>query len=167
MKRAIHVIPDLSGISQIEAFRQRFDRLYQHIAAHITLVFPFDLPASDDVVKTHCQSSSSGIEPFTVQLLPPHRSHDDHLLLPVTDSAPLRELTERLYSGPLSALTGTRRNSSFHITVARPPLPPPTECDSLQDHLIFPVTIDVTSITLEAIRPDDRSLIIGHFALRQ
>ncbi len=166
MKRAIHVIPDLSGISEIEAFRQRFDRLYPHIAAHITLVFPFDLPVSDEVVMTHCLSCSSGIEPFTVQLLPPHRSHDDHLWLPVSDSAPLRELTERLYSGPLSALTGTRRNSSHHITVARHPLPPPTECATLQSQLIFPVTIDVTAITLEAIQPDDTSLVIGRFALR-
>jgi 2'-5' RNA ligase len=166
MKRAIHLIPDLSGLSQIEAFRQRFDRLYQHIAAHITLVFPFDLPASDDVIMTHCQSSSSGIEPFTVQILSPHRSPDDHLWLPVSGSAPLRELTERLYSGPLSALAGTRRNSSYHITVARPPLPPPTECDMLQSQLIFPVTIDIAAITLEAIQPDDTSLVIGRFALR-
>jgi len=166
MKRAIHVIPDLSGIPEIEAFRQRFDRLYQHIAAHITLVFPFDLPASDEVVMTHCQSSSSGIEPFTVQLLPPHHSDDDHLWLPVSESAPLRAFTERLYSGPLSALTRTRRNSNYHITVARPPLPPQTECDTLQEQLIFPVTIDVTSITLEAIQPDDTSLVLGRFALR-
>ena len=166
MKRAIHVIPDLSDLSEIEGFRQRFDRLYKHIAAHITLVFPFDLPTSDDLVMTHCRSCSSGIEPFTVQLLPPHRSLDDHLWLPVSDSAPLRELTERLYSGPLSALTGTRRNGSFHITVARPPLPPPTECDTLQSQLIFPLSIDVAAITLEAIQPDDTSLVLGRFALR-
>lgn len=165
MKRAIHVIPDLSGISEIEAFRQRFDRLYQHIAAHITLVFPFDLPASDDVVRAHCQASSSGIEPFTVQLLPPHRSDDDHLWLPVSESAPLRDLTERLLSGPLYALTRTHRNGSFHITVARPPLPPPAECDILPYQLNFPVTIDVTSITLEAIQADEASLVIGQFAL--
>lgn len=166
MMRAIHVIPDLGAMPEIEAFRQRHDPLHPHIPAHITLVFPFDLPASDELVMTHCCSCSSGMEPFSVQLLPPHQSSDEHLWLPVSDSAPLRELTERLHAGPLSALAGTRRQGRFHITVARPPLPPLAACEALGRELIFPVSIDVAAITLEAIQPDGASLVLGSFALR-
>ncbi len=166
MKRAIHIIPDLTRFPEIEVFRQRFDRLYPHIAAHITLVFPFDLPVSDDVIISHCRSCSSVIPPFSIRLQQPECSHDDHVWLPVSDSTPLRELTSRLYSGPLSPLIGTRRHSIFHVTVARPPLPRPMEHDRLQGAITFPVTIDVTTITLESIQPDKTSLILGRFHLQ-
>ena len=164
--RAIHVMPDLSGVPQVDAFRRLHDRLYGHIEAHITLVFPFELPVSDDRIVSHCRWASSGVEPFTVQLQPLLRSHDDHLWLPVSDSAPLDELTHRLYSGPLSGLAGARRIRSFHITVARPPLPSQAEYDNLQRSLVLPVGIDIAAITLESIQPDETSLILGCFNLR-
>lgn len=166
MKRAIHIIPDLSQAPQIAAFRRLHDPLYRHIEAHITLVFPFDLPVSDDAIISHCQSCADGIEPFAVQLQTPHRSHDDHLWLPVVDSTPLQLLTDRLYSGPLSVLAETRRHSAHHITVARPPLPPQAECDWFHGQLNFPVTVEVNHITLEEIQPDESSLVLGSFKLR-
>lgn len=37
------------------------------------------------------------------------------------------------------------------------------ECDTLRHQLRFPVTIDVTAITLEAIQPDETSRVLGRF----
>lgn len=159
-------MPDLGQYPLIEVFRQRFDRLSQHIGGHITLVFPFDLPMPDGVLQSHLDSCSSGMEPFQVGLLPPHRSHDEHLWLPVSDSGSLQELTRRLYSGPLSILIGAHRPGNHHLTIARPPLPPRTEYDMLESSLGFPMILNIFAITLESIQPDETSQVLGHFQLR-
>lgn len=166
MKRAIHVIPDTSRSPGIEAFRRHFDFLFEHIRAHITLVFPFDLPLSDSDLIRHCQQCADGLRAFSVSLHSPHRSVDDHLWLPVEHSEPLGELTRRLHSGPLAPLLAARRSSAHHITIARPPLPRTIHDDFREYQMTFPVTLEITSFTLETILPDQHSLEIGSFPLR-
>ena len=166
MKRAIHVIPDTSQSPWVEAIRQRFDCLYEHIRAHITLVFPFDLPFGDIELVRHCQQVSVGGCPFSVTIHPPVRSEDDHLWLPVGYSEPLADLTQRLHGGPLSSLLATRRSNTHHITIARPPLPRTIHDDICDYQITFPVTLEVTSFTLESILPDQHSLELGSFHLR-
>lgn len=53
-----------------------------------------------------------------------------------------------------------------NITLARPPLSPSIESALRQDLSRFPMSIEVTAITLEAIQPDEDSLILGHFPLQ-
>lgn len=166
MKRAIHIIPDLGEFPEIEGFRRRFDRLHPCIAAHITLVFPFDLPLSDEALLRHCGQCASDFPCFTVQLLPPQCSADDYLWLPVCHSIPLQELANSLHTGPLAVPALSRGRGEFHITLARPPLPPSIESAIRQDLSRFPVSIEVTAITLEAIQPDENSMILGHFPLQ-
>lgn len=166
MKRAIHIIPELGDFPEIENFRRRFDRLHPCIAAHITLVFPFDLPLTDEALLQHCGQCASEFQCFTIQLLPPQRSADDYLCLPVSHSTTLQELTNRLHTGPLTVPALSRERGDFHITLARPPLSPSIESALRQDLSRFPVSIEVTAITLEAIQPDENSLILGHFPLQ-
>lgn len=164
-KRAIHLIPDTSGTPAIEEFRRLFDPLFEHIAAHITLVYPFDLPVTDAALVSHCRSCGHGIRPYTVTLHPPSISDDAHFWLPVGHSASLIELTKRLHSGPLSPLASTERDEAHHITIARPPLPSAIHEAFARHEITFPVSLDITSFTLEAIQPDDSSLVIASFPL--
>lgn len=166
MKRAVHIIPDLSDFPEVEGFRQRFDRLHPCIAAHITLVFPFDLPLTDEALLQHCGQCASQFQCFTIQLLPPQRRADDYLWLPVSHSTTLQELTNRLHTGPLAVPAFSLGRSRFHITLARPPLPPAIESAICQDLSRFPMSLKLTAITLEAIQPDENSLILGHFPLQ-
>lgn len=153
---------------QIESLRQRFDWLHPHIAAHITLVFPFDLPEVTDVnLIQHCQGIADGFESFVVSLLPPERSEDDHGWLPVAPHAGLVGLASRLHTGPLAALAASRREFRPHITQARPPLAPDALAEITAAWPATPVTLAVESLTLEAILPDHSSKILGRFSLRQ
>lgn len=165
MRRAIHIIPDTRKSPGLEDFRRQFDCLYHCIRAHITLVFPFDLPISDDDLILHCQRCSEGLRAFSVSVQSPHFSADDHLWLPVEYSDPLAELTRRLHSGPLASLLTARRSNTHHITIARPPLPQTIDDDIRKYQSTFPTTLAITSFTLESILPDEKSLETGIFQL--
>ncbi|MGV3661121.1 MAG: 2'-5' RNA ligase family protein [Prosthecobacter sp.] len=168
MKRAIHLIPDTSQHPEIEMLRQRFDWLHPHIRAHITLVFPFELPVSDADLVHHCQTVANEHQVFPVCLLPPERSADDHCWLPVEPHASLTHLAERLHSGPLASLASTRRVFIPHITLARPPLAPATPAEIAVQWPAFacPIRLPVDSITLEGIHPDHSSEVLECFPLR-
>lgn len=153
--------------SQIESLRQRFDWLHPHIQAHITLVFPFDLPeVSDADLIQHCGAVADGFESFAVSLLPPELSEDDHGWLPVAPQEDLADLASRLHTGPLAALAASRREFRPHITLARPPLAPDALAEITAAWPAAPVTLAVDSLTLEAILPDHSSKMLGRFSLR-
>lgn len=152
---------------QIESLRQRFDWLHPHIAAHMTLVFPFDMAeVSDADLIQHCGNIAEGFESFAVSLLPPELSEDDHGWLPIAPHAGLAELASHLHSGPLAALAATRREFRPHITLARPRLATEASAEITAAWPAAPVTLAVESLTPEAILPDHSSKILGRFSLR-
>jgi len=166
MLRGIHIIPDTSLCPEIEALRQCFDWLHPFLPAHITLVFPFDLPGvSDEDLIDHCQRVANEFMAFDVSLLPPERSGDDHCWLPVGPHALLDKLAARLHGGPLSALSPHRRKFMPHITLARPPLAAGTLAAIRAFWPSGPVVLSADSITLESIHAGQRSEVLACLAL--
>jgi 2'-5' RNA ligase len=163
MKRAIHVIPDTSRAPGLEGFRAQFDSLYGKIRAHITLVFPFDLPVGDTELLEHCRECAAEFRAFSISLQAPQHSPDGYLWLPVEPSQPLNELTRKLHSGPLHSLLAAKRSTSHHITIARPPLPFTIQEAIRRFQGTFPGILEVTSFTLESILPNQDSLAMGCF----
>ena len=165
MLRAIHAIFDTSDLPCIEAFRQRFDPLFPHIQAHLTVVFRFDLPVSDEALLAHGQTCTEGLRAFSMELQRAECSTDDHFWLSVRPSPTLEELTRRLHEGPLAPLAVRQFGATPHITLARPPLPPDLQEEFLKLSLHFPFSRTITSILLEAIEPEGGSLELGRFSL--
>ena len=50
------IFPKLSEITTIQNFRRELDPLYPHIRPHITLVFPFESEATDEVIIQNIQT---------------------------------------------------------------------------------------------------------------
>lgn len=166
--RAIHTIPDTTAQPWIEVLRRRFDPLAPLIAAHVTLLYPFDLQLSDQELVRHCQEQVSDCGAFTFTLGPPEKSDDDHFWLPVHPIPPaLISLRNALLTGPLAGLISPNREYRPHITIARPPLNPEvaTEIKTVAENLEF--TLEATQITIERILDDGHSEVIERIAFQQ
>lgn len=50
MLRSVLIFPQLNDRFTINRIRQRYDDLYEHIAPHISLVFPFDNELTDETI---------------------------------------------------------------------------------------------------------------------
>lgn len=106
-------------MGDVEAFRRRFDSLADVIPAHLTLVFPFESDISNGVLRPHARSAIRGLKPFRIELWGASCTWDHYLILGVTRGADeIRELHDRLYTGPLRAFL---RGPKFvpHVTVGR------------------------------------------------
>jgi 2'-5' RNA ligase len=160
MKRAIHIFPDTREHPFIEELRSRFDSLHGLIAAHVTLVFPFDSPMTDSDLVQHCREQVATFKPFSFTVGPPERSENDLYWLPIRPvPTMLSALSAALNSGPLGGLKSGLREFQPHITVARPPLSPEIE-SALQATGSHTCTLEANSITIERILPDGASEVI-------
>ena len=129
--RAIHIFPDFSESGCIEAVRERFDPLAAHILHHVTLVFPFQLPASDEQVSEHVAKVAKLFESFTLGVGPAQTVDEDQVWLPVTTGgSTVRQLHRSLYTGLLATLRNTEIPYQPHITIAR--VPAPQQAEALQ-----------------------------------
>ena len=57
-KRAILIFPEFNNIHEIEVIRKQYDPLYEKIAPHITLVFPFESEMSSNQVLQHVENTT-------------------------------------------------------------------------------------------------------------
>ena len=161
MKRAIQIFPDTSAYGEIEAFRRRFDGLSSLIAAHVTVVFPFESDISDEELIRHCEQQVLGVSAYAFQAAGPTRSVDDHYWLPITPAPPqLAQLQRVLGSGPLAGLSSLSHEYCPHITIARPPLASNIEQAVAEMGAVFPALFEARSIIVERIDPDGRSQLI-------
>src|SRR5712692_8482767 len=100
--RAVVIFPPLPEPDPVASLRRRFDPLVDVIAAHITVVFPFDSDLDLAELRDHVARAARGCEPFPIRLQGITSVQDSYLFLNVTlGKERLVELYERPFSGPL------------------------------------------------------------------
>lgn len=115
---AIVVFPRLEKSAEIERVRRELDPLVGLIAAHITLVFPFDCALAPNQLRDHALAAIEGVTPFAITLSEPTAAHDGYLFLDVRDgSQQLSLLHRRLYAGPLAQHLSRSHKYEPHVTV--------------------------------------------------
>src|SRR5947209_933089 len=101
-QRAIVAFPNFDAADEIEMIRRRFDPLAGLLAAHATLVFPFDASADVDGLHRHVALAAAEVTPFAIDLAESTVEDGEYLFLCVMEGAArLTALHDRLYSGAL------------------------------------------------------------------
>ena len=101
----------------MQAFRKKYDPLWNTLAPHITLVFPFDTITENEVID-HLNSVASKTQAFQIHLNDFMKSFDDYLfLIPTEGREKMHDLHDKLYTKVL--LPHLRTDIPFipHITI--------------------------------------------------
>ncbi len=112
------------ALAAIEAIRARFDPLAGVIAAHVTLVFPFDAAIPIDELQSHVQTAASQTPAFRADVTAAPRIDGEYLFLDISCGADaFVALHDRLYDGMLGAHRSRTHMYQPHITIARSATP--------------------------------------------
>lgn len=124
--RCIYAVPDLepaSPASAVDRLREVYDPLWGKVPAHVTLVFPFELPVAGDAIATHLNAVCTTFPAWEITFDCGRIGGDRYAYLPVlSGAAALRDMYERLHTGVLrKALEQQRFKAPFrpHLTVGR------------------------------------------------
>ena len=119
-RRVIVVFPDLAELLPVIAYRSRWDPLADHIAPHLTLVFPFVDGLSPADLHDHIVLAASGVQPFNFRLSGVSGSEGENIFLNVkTGNDPLIAVHDALYTGPLQRHLSRLHTYVPHVTIGR------------------------------------------------
>jgi 2'-5' RNA ligase len=121
MLRSVLLFPGLATTPAIQAIRQRFDPLAAHIRPHVSLVFPFNSPASDSEVIQAVEQAFATVQPFSVRFDQLGNDGGDYYWLAAsTGKNAIVSLHDRLYQMPIFA-PYWRQDIAYapHITLGR------------------------------------------------
>lgn len=117
--RALVVFPQASELDVVERMRRRYDPQARLIAAHVTIVFPFEDAISDADLRAHIVEATTGLPPFRVRFSGV-RSADDYIFLdPTTGFDRFIALHNRLYTAGLLRHRSATDTYQPHITLGR------------------------------------------------
>ncbi len=119
---ALAWFPSFEGIERVEAFRARHDPMAGHVAAHLTLVFPFATALTQLQIETHARRVLAGWPPTPVTFRGVRLVANEFVFLMASrGAASLVALHDKLYTRSLRA--HLRRDLAYepHITIARDP----------------------------------------------
>jgi 2'-5' RNA ligase len=104
----------------VVALRRQFDPLFGSLAAHVTLVFPFQSDMLPEALRLHVEQAVRGVSPVTVRLAGVTGANGQYLFVNVKrGNDALIELHDRLYRGPLEAYLSREFTYTPHVTVGR------------------------------------------------
>jgi len=66
--RTIMIFPEFENVSVIDVIRKKYDPLAELVRPHITLVFPFDSPMSNEELEQILEKRLVDIKPFALEL---------------------------------------------------------------------------------------------------
>jgi 2'-5' RNA ligase len=117
---AIVAFPTFDVADQIEAVRRRFDPLSSVLAAHVTLVFPFEDSVGLSSLCAHVAAAAADASPFAIDLTGPAVVDGGYIFLHVGDGTRhLIDLHDRLYSGALMGQLSRTHEYRPHVTIGR------------------------------------------------
>lgn len=119
MQRALVVFPQATQFDVVERMRRRYDPQARLIAAHVTIVFPFDDPMSDAELRAHVLEATTGLSSFTIRFSGVTPADDYIFLHPATGVDRLLALHKRLYTGPLRRHRSRTHTFQPHVTLGR------------------------------------------------
>jgi 2'-5' RNA ligase len=118
VRRAVVIFPSDVATDAVERFRSQWDPLAAQIAAHVTLVFPFETNADPETLVSAMSDVARRHAPFAIELADPTVYDDEYLfLLARQGGAQIRRLHLDLYAAlPYARLEGV---FTPHMTVGR------------------------------------------------
>jgi 2'-5' RNA ligase len=119
MQRALVIFPQANQFDIVERMRRRYDSQARLIAAHVTLVFPFDDPISDVDLRAHVLEATTGLPPFKVRFSGISAVGDYIFLIPTQGIDRLVALHNRLYTGQLLRHRSRTQVYQPHVTIGR------------------------------------------------
>ncbi len=117
---AVAWFPSFPGIERIEAFRARHDPMARHVAAHVTLVFPFGTVLTALQLETHVHRVASSWPPIQVTFRAVRLHANEFVFLMAARGATsIVALHDKLYTRSLRGHLRPEFPFEPHITVAR------------------------------------------------
>lgn len=118
--RAIVIFPEIKNMKGIHEIREKYDSLYNYIAPHITLVFPFESEISTEEMIAHVEKALEGFEGFYLSMRGVTGSPEGYIFLDVKKgNDQIIELHERLYEGILKEYHYRFIPYTPHLTLGR------------------------------------------------
>ena len=121
-KRCIMIFPKFSNMEIIDAIRQKYDPLANHVAPHITLVFPFESDLDTESLQKHLQEVCKEFKKFKLELgeIGRGEGYGYYLFLNVIEGKEMIvNLHNMLYGGVLKAYYPIWLNGNYtpHMTI--------------------------------------------------
>lgn len=161
MKRDILIFPKFNNIELIQNIRKKYDRLYNIIPPHITLVFPFTDNISNEDLYIKLKELIKDTKKFNVKFKGLSLSDDNFIFLNcVIGLENIIDLHDKIYNNILP--THLKKNIKYipHITLGKS-----NNIENLKDFdYEFETIID--EISLEEIGKNEESIIINTIQLK-
>jgi 2'-5' RNA ligase len=165
---AVAWFPSFRGIEQVEAFRKRNDPMAAHIAAHVSLVFPFGTNLTLLQLETHARRVASKWPPIPVTFRAVRMHANEFVFLMASrGAASLVALHDKLYTRSLRSHLRPEFAYEPHITIARQPDPARLEIayDAAKDQFGAEYADVMREIELLAVGPDGKIESLRKIAL--
>lgn len=118
--RAIVMFPKFNNINPINEIREKYDPLFDYIAPHITLVFPFKSDISTAELAKYLDQTLYGIGPVNLKMRGTIGSTDGYIFLEVKKgNDKIIEMHDRLYDGLLKEHHNRFIPFMPHLTLGR------------------------------------------------
>lgn len=118
--RAIVIFPKFSNIKNIDEIREKYDPLYNFIAPHITLVFPFQSEFVKDELIEHIENQLKEVTPFQIIAKGITGASDGYVFLDIKKGNDnIIEIHDKLYTGILKPFHNRYIPYVPHITVGK------------------------------------------------
>lgn len=120
INRAIVLFPKFNEIQLINEIREKYDPLYNYIAPHITLVFPFGSDIITSELVKHIQHQLDGIRKFDLVMKGVTGASDGYIFLDVKiGNDKILEIHDKLYQGLLKEYHNRFIPYTPHMTIGR------------------------------------------------
>lgn len=118
--RAIVIFPKFSNSEFIDEIRKKYDPLYNFIAPHLTLIFPFQSELTKTELIEHLENQLRELSPFELILKGVTGASDGYVFLDVKiGNDNIVELHDKLYGGILKPYHNRFIPYIPHITIAK------------------------------------------------
>ena len=122
-KRDILIIPKFSNVNKIQIIREKYDELFDIIAPHITLAFPFKKDISNEQLKQQLIDITANIKPFRIKckgitLRKDERINTYYIFLNIVEGKEIiKEINYKIYENILNDIDIKKYNYEPHITL--------------------------------------------------
>jgi 2'-5' RNA ligase len=157
-KRAIVALPRVASAAawdRVRAVRDQLDPLARYIAAHLTLVFPFDDPTPDGELEAHVRTVAASCAPLAVTLAGVTLHDHEYLFLNVKrGNDAIVALHDALYTGALARHRSRMHTFVPHVTVGRVRANDVARALELTATLADPIAATLDALTVYRIDTD-------------
>lgn len=161
INRAIVIFPQFKNVRLINEIRKKYDPLYDYIAPHITLVFPFESDIPTNELIEHIKVALVGFDKFNLAMCGITGSSDGYIFLDVkTGNDKIIELHDKLYGGLLKEHHNRFIPYFPHLTLGR------LKDEKQHQQVVASLfdfdalfEIEVVEVVVERIGEDEKSII--------